>query len=53
MWASMFQPNQLFQKFLNVVKDILILINECYHSAFLDLLISLMPNNDNAPSPVV
>lgn len=58
MWASMFkdqqpQPNKLLHDFLNVVKDILVLINDCYHSAVLDWLISIMPNheeNNNSPS---
>lgn len=59
MWASMFkenktQPNKLLQDILNVIRDILVLINDCYHHSTLDWLISIMPNhsneNNNSPS---
>lgn len=48
------EPNQLIKDILNFVKDALILINDCYHSAILDWLISIMPessrNNNSSPS---
>lgn len=51
MWASMFKdqpkPNKLLHDILDVIRDILILINDCYHHATLDWLISIMPNHDN------
>ena len=48
------EPNQLIKDILNFVKDALILINDCYQSAILDWLISIMPdssrNNNSSPS---
>jgi len=60
MWASMFQSAsvktiKLLQDILNVVKDILVLISDFYHSEILDWLIKVMPNlnNEHNESPSI
>lgn len=62
MWASMFKDNQnnsnqttLLHDFLNLIKDLLILINDCYHTSLLDWMISVMPDHQEHKnqSPVV
>ncbi len=63
MWSSMFKelppkPHNLLQDILKLITDILVLINDCYHSALLDRLIEIMtPLEDdskkNSSSPDV
>lgn len=59
MWASMFQTAgvttvKLLQDIINVIKDVLVLISDFYHSEILDWLINIMPNlnheHNNSPS---
>jgi len=62
MWASMFKdvpnnsnPTNLLHDFLNLIKDLLVLINDCYHTSLLDWMISVMPDHQehNNKSPDV